>query len=546
MPETMRRMDQAASEVYAIPGMVLMENAASRVAMAVAAMPASSSGVILLLAGPGNNGGDAFAAARHLLIRGCSVRVAAIVPVPQYRGDAAANLDILLRMGVPVAELSDPVTESGWEALFRGCSIVVDGLFGTGLSRSPEGLAREAILQINRFQGPVLSIDIPSGVDGRTGQVHGIAVRADETVTFALGKPGLYLHPGASCAGRVIVADIGMPAALMDFSEPRLESTDTALVAAWLPKRADHAHKGSVGTVLSVAGSHGMTGAAVLAASAVLRGGAGLVRCALPEPLVPILSTLVPEAVVLPVPGKGGRWTATDADDAGEMLPGATALLVGPGLPVDGETDLLLDRLLQAAGDIPVVLDAGALGLLAAGEDIAGRLPAQVALTPHPGEMSRMMRISTAEVLKDPLGNALRCALEWNAVIVLKGAGTVIASPDGRAFVNTTGNSGMATAGSGDVLAGLIASLAAQGMELVGAAVCGVFLHGLAGDLAARAHGRQALVASDLVSNIGAAYLEIAAMTAHERENDKREVDKQELAMRSFRDGMEDRGGALK
>ena len=515
MPETMRRMDQAALEVFAIPGLILMENAARQAALAVMAMPEASSGVILLLAGPGNNGGDAFAAARHLLVGGCSVRVAVITPASRYRGDAATNLDILLRMGVPVAELSEPVTEAGWEALFRGCTLVVDGLFGTGLSRAPEGLALEAIHRVNRFSGPVMAIDIPSGVDGRTGQVHGTAIRADVTVTFALGKPGLFLHPGASHAGRILVADIGMPVALMDFPESRLEASDAALVAAWLPKRAENAHKGSVGTVLSVAGSRGMTGAAVLAASAALRGGAGLVRCALPEPLIPILSMLLPEAVVLPVPGKDGTWTATDADDAGEMLPGASALLVGPGLPVDGETDLLLDRLLQTAGETPVVLDAGALGLLACGEDIGTRLPAQAILTPHPGEMGRMMRISTAEVLKDPLGIAMRCAAEWHAVIVLKGAGTVIAAPDGRAFVNTTGNSGMATAGSGDVLAGLIASLAAQGMDPVGAAVCGVFLHGLSGDLAIRGCGRQALVASDLVAHIGAAYLEMENLHNH-------------------------------
>lgn len=512
MPETMRRMDQAAAEVFAIPGMVLMENAAHQVALEAMAMPGASSGVILLMAGPGNNGGDAFAAARHLLNGGCSVRVALLVPVTQYRGDAATNLDILLRMGVPVAELSETVTESGWEALFRGCSLVVDGLFGTGLSRLPEGLAREAILRINRFSGPVLAIDIPSGVDGRTGQVRGPAVLADATVTFALGKPGLYLYPGATHAGRVRVVDIGMPVALMDFSEQRLEAVDAGLVSGWLPKRTDMAHKGSAGTVLCIAGSRGMTGAAVLTASSALRGGAGLVRCVIPDLLVPILSVLVPEAVIWPVPGKDGRWTATDADDAGGMLPGTDALLLGPGLPVDGETDLLLDRMLQAAGDMPVVLDAGALGLLAEGEDIGSRLSANTALTPHPGEMARMMRVSTAEVLKDPLENAIRCARQWNAVVVLKGAGTVIAAPDGRAFINTTGNSGMATAGSGDVLAGLIASLAAQGMDLVGAAVCGVFLHGLSGDLAVRASGRQALIASDLVANLGAAYLQIEAM----------------------------------
>ncbi len=514
LPETMRAMDDMAATAFAIPGIVLMENAARQVALEALSLPGAQEGVILLLAGPGNNGGDAFAAARHLLNAGCSVRVALLVPAEFVRGDAAVNLDILLRMGVPVAELSEPVSEEGWNALFRGCSLVVDGLFGTGLSRAPEGLAKAAIEAVNRFPGSVLAIDIPSGVDGRTGQTPGVAVRADATVTFAFGKPGLYLHPGAAHAGCVRVADIGMPTALMPFPEDRRQAVDATLVTQWLPRRPDNAHKGSVGTVLSVAGSRGMTGAAVLAAAAALRGGAGLVRCVLPEPLVPIVATLVPEAVVAAVPGHEGRWTADDADDATAWLPDADALLVGPGLPVDGETDLLLDRLLQAAADRSVVLDAGALGLLADGEDIRSRLPGRVVLTPHAGEMARLMHATVAEVLADPMGCAETCARAWQAVVVLKGAGTVVASPDGRTFINTSGNSGMATAGAGDVLAGLIASLAAQGLDPVGAAVCGVYLHGLSGDLASASTSRQALLASDLVAGIGAAYLKLAAAGA--------------------------------
>jgi len=512
-PETMKRMDQAASEVFGIPGIVLMENAARQVALQALSMVGDHPGILFLLAGPGNNGGDAFAAARHLLNAGRSIRIGLLAPAAQYRGDAATNLDILTRMGVPLNELETTVPVSGWDPLFKDCALVVDGLFGTGLSRAPSGLAKEAIEAVNRFAGPVLAIDMPSGVDGRTGQVPGAAVRADETVSFALGKPGLYLQPGASFAGNVHVADIGMPIGLMDFPEHRLEAVDARMVSDALPKRPDHAHKGSVGTVLSVAGSIGMTGAAILAATAVLRGGAGLVRCLLPASLSAMLTNSLPEAVILPVAGPesvtDGGWTAAAADDAWRNLPGCDALLVGPGLPVNGETDLLLDRLLQDAGELPVVLDAGALGLLAAGGDIRTRLSARTILTPHAGELARMLRTSTAVVLSDPLGTALRCAEMWQAIVVLKGPGTVVAVPDGRAFINTTGNSGMATAGSGDVLAGLIASLAAQGMDLPAAAVCGVYLHGLAGDVAIRGCGRQALLASDLAANIGAAYLEL-------------------------------------
>ena len=486
-----------------------MENAARQTALEALSIRGAQDGAVLLLAGPGNNGGDALGAARHLLNAGCPVRVALLFPPEHARADAAVQLDILVRMGVPVIEMSDTVSAEGWDSLFRGCVLAVDGIFGTGLSRAPSGMALMAIEALNRFSGQVLSIDIPSGVDGKTGQIPGVAVRAHATVTFAISKLGLHVYPGAMHAGRIHIADIGMPTGLMSFPEDRHQIADMADIRAWLPKRPANAHKGVTGTVLSVAGSRGMTGAAVLAAAAVLRGGAGFVRCALPEPLLPILSTLVPEAVLLPVSSVDGHWPATAADDIVTALSSADSLLIGPGLPVTGETDLLLDQLLQSAGELPVVLDAGALGLLAQGEDIRSRLPEHAILTPHPGEMARLMKTSVAEVLADPVGHAGRCAAQWQATVVLKGAGTVTATRDGRIYVNTTGNAGMATAGAGDVLAGLIASLLAQGMDVVGAAVCGVFLHGLSGDLGAQVASQQALLASDLVAGIGAAYLEV-------------------------------------
>ena len=509
LPQTMRAMDQMAGEAFGIPSIALMENAARQTALEALSLRGDNDGTILLLAGPGNNGGDALGAARHLLNAGCPVRVALLFAAEHARGDAATQLDILVKMGLPVIQMTEETTAERWDSLFRGCVLAVDGIFGTGLSRAPAGMAQAAIEALNRFSGAVLSIDIPSGVDGSTGQIPGVAVRADVTVTFALPKLGLFVYPGPLYAGQVTVADIGMPTGLMPFPEDRHMLVDKAGVRAWLPRRPANAHKGMAGTVLAVAGSSGMTGAAVLAAAAALRGGAGFVRCALPETLVTVLSTLVPEAVLLPVSSPDGHWPATAADDIMPWLASADALLVGPGLAVTGETDLLLDRLLQAAGEMPVVLDAGALGLLAQGEGIRERLPEHAVLTPHPGEMARLMKTSVKEVLSNPVENARRCALEWQATVVLKGAGTVIAARDGRVFINTTGNAGMATAGAGDALAGLIASLLAQGMDVTGAAVCGVFLHGLSGDLGARMTSQNALLASDLVAGFGAAYLEL-------------------------------------
>ncbi len=513
LPQTMRAMDKMAIEAFGIPSLSLMENAARQTALEALSMRGDRDGAVLLLAGPGNNGGDALGAARHLLNAGCPVRVALLFQAEHAQGDAATQLDILVKMGLPVIQMTEEVTQEGWDTLFRGCVIAVDGIFGTGLSRAPAGMALAAIEALNRFPGEVLAVDVPSGVDGRTGQTPGIAVRADATVTFGLSKLGLHVYPGAMHTGRVRVADIGMPTGLMPFADDRHEVADRAGVRAWLPQRPPNAHKGTAGTVLQVAGSHGMTGAAVLAAAAALRGGAGFVRCALPNALIPVLSTLVPEAVLLPVASDDGHWPVTAADDILPWLNTADALLVGPGLAVTGETDLLLDRLLQAAGELPVVIDAGALTLLSQGEDIRARLPEHAVLTPHPGEMARLMKCSVAQVLANPVENAVRCAREWQATVVLKGAGTIIASRGGRVVINPTGNAGMATAGAGDALAGLIASLLAQGMDTMGAAVCGAWLHGLSGDLGAQVTGQRALLASDLVAGIGAAYLEVERET---------------------------------
>lgn len=489
-PETMRQMDRVAIERYRIPGLILMENAARQTALTAMSMVSPQAGVVLVLAGPGNNGGDAFGATRHLLNAGYAVRVFTTKEVDHYTGDAAVQLQILIEMGVPVGMLQDTLSPDAWEKIAAGCSLLLDGLYGTGLRGETDGMAKALILQTHRFPGKILSIDIPSGIDGLTGQVLGAAIKADATVTFALGKPGLYLYPGAAYAGKVHVVDISLPLALMEPSKPLPEIIDAALVASLLPDRAADAHKGSVGTVLMAAGSEGMTGAAVLAAASALRGGAGLVRCAIPYGLLPILSTLVPEVVGIPLKEDALLWTCSAGDDLWPYIQSADALLIGPGLPVQGETAELLDRIIDEAS-VPLVLDAGALGILASGAPNSLK-PGQTVLTPHPGEMARLMHCTVAEVLQDPMKAAQKMAQKLGAVVVLKGAGTVVADSSGHVFINTTGNSGMATAGAGDVLAGLIVSLLAQGLEPLQAAVCGVWLHGLAGDLAAEAVGRQA------------------------------------------------------
>lgn len=514
-PDTMRAMEEMAMTAFSIPGILLMENASRQLALEILSANRGKNGIVLLLAGPGNNGGDTFGAARHLLNAGCSVRVVTFAANLAYKADAAVNLEILHKMGVPIIELINIAGFEKWRTLFSDCTVVVDGIFGTGLKRAAEGVFEEAINAVNSFPGAVIAVDIASGVDAATGQCTGAAVNADITVTFGYGKLGHYLFPGAAKSGVVLVKDIGMPTALMHFPEDRCEALDSNYISYLLPNRQQYAHKNSVGSVLVVAGSFGMTGAAVLSSAAALRGGAGIVRCVIPASLVPIISTLVPEAVILPVEGKDGRVVASDAEP-GEASKGAESwlktsdsVLIGPGLPADKETDMLITTILSKVGDRTVILDAGALTVIAESKCVAERLPKHSILTPHPGEMARLMRCTTKEVLASPVENAVSCAKQWNAVVVLKGAGTVIAAPDGQVFINTSGNSGMATAGSGDVLAGLIASLAAQGSAPLEAAVIGVYLHGLSGDIAAQTVGKQALLASDLVAGIGSAYLHL-------------------------------------
>lgn len=512
-------MDKAAVELYGMDGIVLMENAGAAVARAAAEVGAERRDCLApwcgwsarkisacIFAGKGNNGGDGFVAARHLVGYGVDVSVYVTGTLDGISGDARANLEILTNMGVDVVALA---AEEDWSSAacdLAGADVAVDAILGTGAKGAPFGEAARAISLMNESLVPVIAVDVPSGVDAYNGSIKGTCITAHTTVTLALPKTGLLMYPGAAHVGRLIVNHIGLPAALIDSPEIKTSLVGPDDVSLSLPKRKPDAHKGDCGRVLVVAGSRGMAGAAALASQAALRAGAGLVFLATPESVASQVSAAITEVIVVPLPETSLGAIHRDAVD--QVLDKAVrcdAIVVGPGLTASEDSRLVVESFV-AKCRVPMVLDADALNVLLGRLDILREAEAPVILTPHPGEMSRLTGANVEEINEDRLGWARRAAGLSGAVVVLKGARTATATPDGFAYLNSTGNPGMATAGSGDVLSGVIGSLMAQGVSPVRAAISAVFLHGLAGDIAALEVGIYGMVAGDILLRIPRAY----------------------------------------
>lgn len=509
-PEQMKAIDASAIAQYGIPGIVLMENAASAVTEEACSMLGSPDGAdVLLLAGGGNNGGDAFAVARQLHGKGANTAVYLIGEKAAVKGNAHTNLSILRKIGVRVTELTGENIPEELCTDIGKARLIIDGIFGTGLSREVSGPAREVIERVNGSGKPVLSIDIPSGVDGRDGSVKGVCIHAEVTVTFFLPKTGLILHPGCDHAGRLVVADISIPKGALECQTIETEYIDTGLVSGMIPKRVRNSNKGDYGRVLLVTGSTGMTGSGRLASMAALRSGAGLVYTGVPKSLAPVYSSALTEPIILPLEDNGSGYLSGECTEQILMqLKRMNVAAIGPGLTASTDITGIVKRIVRES-TIPLVLDADALNALADSTSVLKGLGIQTVLTPHPGEMARLTGLSIRNIQADRIGTAKSFALEYKVIVVLKGSRTVIALPDGRVFVNSTGNSGMATAGMGDVLTGVIAGLIAQGADAGDAAIAGVFLHGLAGDLAAGRLGMPGLLAGDVVDSLPHAIMKI-------------------------------------
>jgi NAD(P)H-hydrate epimerase len=485
----MREADRRAMEELGLPGPVLMQAAAMRVAETVFAVKPGP-GLVAVAAGPGNNGGDGLAAAWLLQRGGLDVSLWSSVEPGGYRGDAAVFERFLMACSFPIGRLGEPGALERFRAELAGASLVIDALLGTGVGRPVEGLIAQVIEAINRGGAPVLAVDLPSGVCADSGALLGHSVRARWTVTLASPKRGLLLYPGAERAGEIIVGNIHIPDFLLKKSPADLLTASE--VQAMLPERPADLHKGTAGRALVVAGSKGMSGAAALAAMACLRGGAGLVYLAAPESVCSALESKLTEVIVLPVPETAVGVVSSQA--AGMILDwaeGCSAVAVGPGLAPSAETRALVEALLKSCPK-PLVLDAGALGALAGEAGLLSSAQKRPVITPHAGEMGRLLRMEAEAIQASRPEAALIAAQRFNCIVVLKGANTIIAEPEGRFTFNPTGGPTLATAGTGDLLTGLLSALIAGGLAPQQAARAAVFIHGLAGDLAGPGRGRTA------------------------------------------------------
>jgi NAD(P)H-hydrate epimerase len=509
--EAMRELDRRAIEEVGIPSLVLMENAALGLVEAVADLGEAVEAVAIFC-GPGNNGGDGLALARHLDARGYAVEVFLATFGRGLAGDPATQLRICRHQGVVVEELAGESDLPGALARAGGVDLVVDALFGTGLSRPLSGPYEQLVAGLNALAVPLLAVDLPSGLHGTRTELEGVAVDADLTVTLAAPKRSAVLGTTAERVGELVVADLGIPPVLLaELPEPegRLSLLVPEELAGHLPERPAAAHKGNFGHVVVVAGSPGKAGAVVLALQSAVRAGAGLVTAAVPAPLLPVvdLGSLESMTVALPA-GEEGLLAPGCLEPARELLAGKDAWALGPGAG-GGEAVAGLLRRLALEVPLPLVLDADGLNAFAGRAAELRARPAPTVLTPHPGELGRLLGTTAAAVQEDRLA-AVRAAVEaTGAVVVLKGHRTLVGAPGNPGvdvWVCLAGNPGMATGGSGDVLTGLILGLLPQVGDALTAARLGVFLHGRAGDLAAADRGPEALAAGDLVAALPGAF----------------------------------------
>lgn len=519
----MREVDRLTTERYGIPSLTLMENAARRTIEATEQRFGDVSGKqALVICGRGNNGGDGAAIARLLHDRGASVDALLLGRVEEATGDAKTNfqaaLDLAAQANPDFRFVEIGSTEQFWqEATARPHRLLFDAIFGTGLTRPASGLFEEAIHLLNEHSGdsPVISVDMPSGVASDSQELIGPAVKADFTVTFTAPKIGNVLPPASDYCGELVVVSIGSPEELITSSGSRLNLIERIDPERWLAasRRSSHANKGDVGKVLIVAGSRGKTGAACLAAEAALRAGCGLVTIATPDSSQPVVaSRAIPECMTEPLAETASGTVAREAADRVlELAAERDVLAIGPGLGASEQSTRHFVRAVTMKRQRPMVIDADGLNSLApwAG-NLRGSSELPLILTPHPGEMARLVSKPISEIIGNPVDFARSFAVDRNVILVLKGSPTVIGAPDGRAYVNPTGNAGMATGGTGDVLTGMIASFIAQKRDdPLSATIAAVYLHGLAGDIAASRLSTRAMIASDISACLGEAIIAV-------------------------------------
>ncbi len=514
--EEMREIDRITIKDYGISGTVLMERAGLVVAEKIRKLYSgqhsavsekrqtpdtkSAKHKVIVLSGGGNNGGDGIVVARNLHEWGWNVKIILLSKENKLSRDCLTQYKTAKKTGVAV-EFRDYVINKDLHS-----ALVVDAIFGTGLSKNISGKTAEIISFINASDSPIISVDIPSGISSDTGQIMGEAVRADYTVTFGLPKRGHLLYPGADYTGRLFIEDIGFPEELLHSEKLNAELLEKRDISLLIPERQRYSHKGDYGHVLIIAGSRGKTGAAFMCAKACLRAGAGLVTIGVPESLLDVFQSRVTEEMTLPLPDKGdGTISSKALEKILEFLSErADVLAIGPGISVTDDTKKLVRELLLNSA-APAVIDADAINSLEGNKHVFRRAKAPIILTPHTGEMARLLSVQRSafsvqrqktlnselqnEIEGDRINTAIKFSKETGIYLVLKGVPTIIAEPEGRVFINPTGNSGMASAGTGDVLTGMLSGFLGQGLNPLEASILGVYMHGLAGDIAAQSKG---------------------------------------------------------
>lgn len=518
--QQMREADRQTIDEVGIPSIVLMENAGRQ---AVAAMEAAfddlSTSKVGVICGRGNNGGDGFVVARTLAQRGIEALVFLLGSVTEIRGDARTNLEILGHLGLTVLEITNAQEWELHSTELGECELIVDAILGTGFHGQLSGLMETVVADVNGLGVPIVAIDLPTGLSADSHEVAAEAIEASMTITLAAPKLPLVLPPADAYGGDLVIADIGIPSSVIDELEgPWVELLTRERMREVVPTRAADSHKGDFGRVLVVAGSLGRTGAAHLAALGALRSGAGLVTVAAPKSCVPIVAAMMPEYMTEPLEETAAGSIDFSAVDHVLDLK-ADVIALGPGLGQDPSTAAFIQAIVERAG-VPIVLDADGLNAFSGDPDrLVGRESVDLIITPHPGEMARLIGGSIEQVQADRLSHARDFAAAHKLHVVLKGHRTIIAGPEGRSFINLTGNAGMATGGTGDLLTGMIAAWFAQLLDPEAACKLAVYLHGTAGDLADADEGDVSLLPTDIAAHLGDAILELTARRRIKRES---------------------------
>jgi NAD(P)H-hydrate epimerase len=499
--EQMQELDRKTIETYRIPGVVLMENAGRGTTEAISSFfPDLQRRKVVIFAGKGNNGGDGFVIARYLLNRNVAVKVYLLADPNVLRGDAEINFQAFKRMKGEVIPVPSSMEFQKVKKDLERFDLIIDGIFGTGLDAEVRGYYREVINHLNSLQKPIVAVDIPSGLDANTGKPLGTAVRATLTVTFGLPKTGHLVSPGVDYVGQLKVIDISIPRILIEEEKIHTHLLDEEGIRKGLsvPRRAD-TNKSDYGHLLVLAGSVGKTGAATMVCEAALRMGAGLVTLGIPRSLNPIMEMKLTEVMTEPLPETPKQTLSLKAfDSILRLCENKRAVVIGPGIGTVKDTQALILKLVKAL-KVPLILDADALTALATQAKSLPTANRSLVLTPHPGEMARLLQSTPKDVQEDRIGISRNFAQTRHLYLVLKGHRTLVATPQGEIFINPTGNPGMASGGTGDVLTGMIGGLMCQGMDILPSLQASVFLHGLAGDKAASEKGEKSLVATDII-----------------------------------------------